>query len=100
MSCHYLTHFSAVCPHFLLSYVAVLWPCHLSKIYPNRAYTVIPQGGFAHLSRGVAESQFFLTSQLSHASGLGLLKIWGGVHGGGGGTYVPSLNFKTHCFMY
>ena len=84
MSHHYLTHFSAVCPHFLLSYVAVLRQCHLSKIYPNRAYTVIPQGGFAHLSRGVAESQFFLTSQLSHASGLGLLKIWGGVHGGGG----------------
>ena len=82
MSRHYLTHFSAVCPLFVLSYVAVLRPCHLSKTYPNRVYTVIPQGGFANLSRGVAESQFFLTSQLSHASGL--LKIWGGVHGGGG----------------
>lgn len=94
MSRHYLTHFSAVCPHFL--FLAFLRPCHLSKTYPNRAYTVIPQGGFANLSRGVAVSQFFLTSQLSHASGL--LKIWGGVHGGGG--YVPSLNFKTHCTMY
>lgn len=59
MSRHYLTHLYAVCHHFLLSYVAVLRLCHLSEIYPNRASTAIPLGGFAHLSRGVAESQFF-----------------------------------------
>lgn len=41
MSCQYLTHHYAICHHFILSYVAVLRPCHLSEIYPNRAYTAI-----------------------------------------------------------